>query len=494
MPVRNAAHYSRVEFQGCATSDHPPKMKGAWAKALPLVVAVLMGCGGPPAPVAPQNDTAARLDARLPAGLSMPPMRSFDRPDPVGPQRSNAEMALDFRDLFFRLESGRSLPVFTRYEGPVTLTMTGNVPPTAPQDLGRLLARLRSEAGIDIRQGSARDAQITVEFLSRRKMQSLVPNAACFVAPRVTGWDDYRASRRSARVDWATLTMREKATIFIPNDTAPQEIRDCLHEELAQALGPLNDLYRLPDSVFNDDNFHTVLTGFDMLMLRAAYAPELRSGMAEGEVAALLPGVLNRLNPRGSRGLSRAPAPPTPDGWKRAIETALAGGGSERARRDAARRAVAYAEAGRWQDPRRGFSHFAYGRLALAEELDKGLAAFLQAGAYFSADPTTQVQAAHVEMQLAAFALSTGQADEAITLTNRSLVTVMRSENAALLATLLMIKAEALDMAGRHQDATTVRVDSLGWARYGFGSEQAVRARLTEIALLSPANRTGLTR
>jgi len=34
---------------------------------------------------------------------------------------------------------------------------------------------------------------------------------------------------------------------------SPQEVRDCLHEELAQALGPLNDLYRLPDSVFNDD-------------------------------------------------------------------------------------------------------------------------------------------------------------------------------------------------------------------------------------------------
>ncbi len=45
-------------------------------------------------------------------------------------------------------------------------------------------------------------------------------------------------------------------------------MRDCLHEELAQALGPLNDLYRLSNSVFNDDNFHSVLTGFDMEMLR----------------------------------------------------------------------------------------------------------------------------------------------------------------------------------------------------------------------------------
>ncbi len=67
--------------------------------------------------------------------------------------------------------------------------------------------------------------------------------------------------------------------IFLPGDVSPQETRDCLHEEMAQALGPLNDLYRLGDSVFNDDNFHTVLTGFDMLVLRTYYAPDLRSGM-----------------------------------------------------------------------------------------------------------------------------------------------------------------------------------------------------------------------
>jgi hypothetical protein len=63
--------------------------------------------------------------------------------------------------------------------------------------------------------------------------------------------------------------------VFIPSDVSPQEVRDCLHEEVAQALGPLNDLYRLPDSVFNDDNFHAVLTGFDMLILRTYYDAEL---------------------------------------------------------------------------------------------------------------------------------------------------------------------------------------------------------------------------
>ena len=62
---------------------------------------------------------------------------------------------------------------------------------------------------------------------------------------------------------------------------------------------------------------------------------------------------------------------------------------------------------------------------------------------------------------------------------------VVQAENAALLSTLLMIKAEALEVQGRVVEAQAVRRDSLGWARYGFGSDDSVRARLSEIAALS---------
>ena len=49
-----------------------------------------------------------------------------------------------------------------------------------------------------------------------------------------------------------------------------------------------------------------------------------------------------------------------------------------------------------------------------------------------------------------------------------------------------MLKAEALDMEGRKSEAATVRLDSLGWARYGFASDDEIRARLHEIAALRP--------
>jgi hypothetical protein len=50
----------------------------------------------------------------------------------------------------------------------------------------------------------------------------------------------------------------------------------------------------------------------------------------------------------------------------------------------------------------------------------------------------------------------------------------------------LMIKAEALEMTGNPVQAQALRLDSFGWARYGFGTEDEVRRHLTEFAVLSP--------
>ncbi len=442
-----------------------------------LAVIALASCAGPDAP---SRDRAA--------DPALPPMQQFPPTRATPPSRPNAEMVQDFIDLSFSLETGRPVPVFTRFEGPIRVRMTGAAPPTAPRDLGRLLARLRSEAGLPISAARPDEpAEITVEFLPRRVMQRLVPRAACFVAPRVSSWEGYRRAAR-ADLDWTTLDTRDQAAIFVPNDTAPQEIRDCLHEELAQALGPLNDLYRLPDSVFNDDNIHTVLTGFDMLMLRATYAPELHSGMTPEAVGLRLPAILARLNPRGERG--PAPRPdPTPRAYVKAIETALGPGTSAAGRRDAAAAAVKIAESRSWSDARAGFAWLALGRLSLGRDRDTARLAFARAAEIYESRPELALQSAHADMQLAAFALAAGDADAALALTSRALPLAAQAENAALLASLLMVRAEALDLTGRPSEARAVRLDSLGWARYGFGPDAEVRARLLDIAALSPMNR-----
>jgi len=454
-----------------------------------ITVLELAGC-------ATSNSSAGEVAARqvtsramaLPAEL--PPMKAFASSRIEAPERPNREIAGDFLDLSFALESGRPLPVLTRFEGPVTLKVVGRAPAVLTGDLDRLLARLRIEAGIDIRRDdSAQPASITLELIPKHELQGLVPHAACFVAPNVSSWSEYKANRRAELTDWTRMTERTRMAVFVPGDVSPQEMRDCLHEEIAQALGPVNDLYRLADSVFNDDNFRTVLTGFDMLVLRTYYDPALHSGMTREQVAAKLPAILARLNPAGGPG-TPAPTSDTPAAWKTAIETALSGSGTSSGRREAARRAVDLARAYNWHDTRLAFSLFALGRLNLGVNSDVALAAFREADQIYGRLSGTELQEAYMGVQLAAHALSLGNAETAIAIVDAHLTAVKRAENAALLSTLMMIKAQALDHLGRGTEAQLVRLDSLGWARYGFGSEAEVGARLDEIAAIAPGGRS----
>ncbi|SFM12815.1 Protein of unknown function [Shimia aestuarii] len=419
---------------------------------------------------------------------TLPPMKSFATPQPAQPARSNRDIARDFLDLSFELESGRSLDTLTRFEGPITLRVTGKAPPAMMPDLNRLIARLRNEARIDIRLVRDASANITIQAVSRREIRKALPQAACFVVPNISSLSQYRSARRNASTNWALLESREKIALFVPNDASPQETRDCLHEELAQALGPLNDLYRLPDSVFNDDNIHAVLTGFDMTVLRAYYDPSLKNGMTRDQVAARLPAILARINPRGER-LSSRYLPATPRAWIDAVQTALGPGTPPANRRAAARRALQIAQQQGWQDHRLGFSHYALGRLMQSQDGNAAHAHFLNADRAYARVTQFGPHRAFVATQLAAHALSSGRTQEALNLIAPQLPPAAQYENAALLSTLMLLRAEALDVQGKLDEAGAVRLDSLGWARYGFGPDWAVRSKLREISALSPLNR-----
>ena len=416
---------------------------------------------------------------------TLPPMRGFSDNTVVPVTRSNPEMAEDFLDLTYRMESGRAIAAMSRFEGPITVRVAPGAPPSLGPDLDALLARLRREAGIDITRTDLPNASITVEPVPQKALQRAVPQAACFVVPQVHDWNEFLRVRKTDAVDWTTQRVRTTATMFIPADAAPQEIRDCLHEELAQAIGPLNDLYRLPDSVFNDDNIHAVLTGFDMLMLKATYAPELRSGMSRVQAAQVIGPLLARLNPRGERN-GYGTFPDTSRDWITAIETALTNGSSPGVRRQSIDRAVKIAHRFNWGGPREGFSYYALGRLQVGYDSTAALAAFNRADAIYGASPLMQIHSAHIAVQKAAFTLSAGDAIGTIKLADAAIPVAARHQNAALMATLMMFKAEALDMQGDSVAAEAVRVDSLGWARYGFGSDANVRDRLAEIHGLRP--------
>ncbi|KUJ80816.1 ATP-dependent transcriptional regulator [Ruegeria marisrubri] len=446
-----------------------------------ILALVLAGCSTTQA-----IDTPTRAQY---SDSTLPPMKRFTAPRPTPPVRSNANIAADFLSLHFELESGRELPVFTRFETPVTVRLTGSPPPTMKADLKRLLERLRREARIDIRQVKGGAANITIEAVSRDQIRRVLPHAACFVVPNASSLAEFRRDRRKQKSNWSLLTSRERLGIFVPNDVSPQEIRDCLHEEVAQALGPLNDLYRLPDSVFNDDNVHTVLTGFDMLVLRATYAPELHSGMTRPQVAAALPAILRRLNPRGER-IAAVPYSETPRSWVDAVQTALGPGAGTAQRHRAANRAASIAARSGWTDHRRAFPHYILGRMVQLDDPELAQQHYATALHFLAQTPATDLHRAYIATQTAAYAVALGNGTEALRQINPNLDVMARAENAAMLATLMMLKAEALELVGKPDQARAVRLDSLGWARYGFGSDWAVRSVMQDIALLNPRNRT----
>lgn len=447
--------------------------------ALPLM-ALLSACAQVPSttprPVAEPASRAQLLASPAPA------LRSAPAPvAPAAPRPAGGGIVADFLDLSFRMESGRTVPSFTRFEGPITVRMTGALPASAGPDLSRLLARLRGEAGIPISLTNSPAANITIEGIPRATLSGAVPKVACFVVPRVSGWAQYRAAQGTSQLDWTTLNRRDRATVFLPADAAPQEIRDCLHEELAQALGPLNDLYRLPDSVFNDDNIHAVLTPFDMKILRAYYDPALANGMSQSEVAQRLPAIFARIGaPSGRNG------GPTSRSYITSLETALVGGRPAATRQAAAGRAVAEATSRGWTGPRLGFANYALGRLSVGTNPARARQAFYAAEAQFAASPRTQLHRAHTAAQLAAFALRDGDTASVLRLTSQAIPTAKRYENPALLATLLMTKAHALRLDGRTAEAQSAHLDSLRAARYGFGSDANIQAQLQQIAQLRP--------
>lgn len=431
---------------------------------------------------------------RLSDGIDpISPLTAFDpgRSRPLPPMRANAEMVEDLIELGFFMESGREIPQFSRFEGPVKLVTRGAMTDVTERDLDRLLERLRSEARVDITRAAGNRVRegenvITVEFITRRQLRSVVPSAACFVVPNVASWDEFIENRRSPVIDWTRVARREKVAVFIPADTTQQEVRDCMHEEIAQGLGPLNDLFRLTDSVFNDDNFQTVLTGFDMLMLRAWYAPELEIGMTRAQVAARLPAILNRLNPAGRR--SPGPSPgSTPRPWVEAVEASLSAEGSMSQRRAAAARALELAREQGWSGPRLALSLMLSARLAGPGEGEAAMAALLIASEVYRSRPGGEVHAAHIDMQLAVQALAAAQFGMVLDLTERARPMAERTENGALLASLGFMRAEALAQTGREAEAERLRLDSMAAARYGFGSQAAAQARQAEIARLTGA-------
>ncbi|MXU65481.1 DUF2927 domain-containing protein [Oceanomicrobium pacificus] len=445
------------------------------ALALPLLAAA---CAELPAPASPERPQAQSVTvARFPTQIR-----------PQGVARSNRMLANDILELAFQLENGDPLPGLLRYERPVRIALRSEGLRAYRPEIDGLIARLRAEAGIDIAlTGDVARADMHIQLVPSAQMNRVAPGAACFIAPGVDGWEVFRKQGRRNRTDWRDLRTMGTVGIFIPDDSPPQEVRDCLHEEVAQALGPVNDVYRLSDTVFNDDNFHSVLTPFDMTVLRTIYQPEFRSGMPRAAMAAQLPRVLARTNPKGGRAPVAEAA--TNARWDEAIEQALDRRNRRGTRENGARAAVQLGQAMRPQDHRLGVSHLALGRLYLRQDASAATLQFVRAYDMFRrAAGGVDIRAAQAAMHLAVVALADGQNDIAFSLAEEALPAARAAENALLLSGLHAIQAAVFEARGQMQSAAAAQEDSLKWARFAFGpSSAAIREAQDQIDAFAEA-------
>ena len=90
-------------------------------------------------------------------------------------------------------------------------------------------------------------------------------------------------------------------------------------------------------------------------------------------------------------------------------------------------------------------------------------------------------------MQLASYQIAYGKGQEALD-TCPYLDAAMRRKR-SIAVNLDVPTREALELTGRASEARIVRLDSLNWARYGFGSEKHLKTKLREIQALNPLNR-----
>ena len=205
--------------------------------------------------------------------------------------------------------------------------------------LRRYLAWLRRHGGLDIALGRA-GANLHLRLVPGAAFAARLPGAACALVAGDRAWPPRPAAPPGPAEGGALTAM----TIFLPADAAPHRLRACLIEEIAQALGPVNDIPGLGDTIFNDDDAHLWPTRLDLLMLRVLYDPALESGLARAEAERRARRVLGRINPAGRRARALPPLSMPGEGrWRRLMATATARGTPPGRRRSAARDALAIA-------------------------------------------------------------------------------------------------------------------------------------------------------
>lgn len=211
---------------------------------------------------------------------------------------NNEDLARLFVRLTHGLESGEFRKDLQRFEGPVNVGMVGDGANAYQGFLRNFIAEIRDKAAMDISVGPP-PHDLLIRLVPGEKLLGEI-GIQCFVLFAQPTWEQFLA----APEDYTNLAVTQSGPqkqigIMIPSTIEPFKIRECLLEEIPQALGPANDLYGLADTIFNDDDGHTWPTQLDYLMLKVLYDDRLESGLSQAQTFKVARAVLGDVNPEG---------------------------------------------------------------------------------------------------------------------------------------------------------------------------------------------------
>jgi len=385
---------------------------------------------------------------------------------------SNRSLAALLATLVFEAEWGGRRAHLVRFEAPVRVALEG---PGAQRHAGFLagyFAYLRRHAGIDIALAPL-GRMLVIGFVPGGDFRALLPGAACTLVPGDRAWADFAADpdRLGGRALIAARRV-EAMTIFLPADAAPWRVRACLLEEIAQALGPINDLYGLGASIFNDDFAHLWPTRLDLLMLRVLYASEMRTGLAPTEAEARARAVLDRINPAGRRARD-LPRPRLADGarWRRLIGQATAHGTAPGRRRALAADALALSEAAAPGSPWHCLSLTLLGRLLTPADPNAALVHLRRAESVCArAHGAGDVRLLRLRLSIAAALLALDRPAEALEAVAGLGPSLAAHGLDAGVAEVYALTGRASLALGRGAEAAAAARRAEAWEAYAFGT------------------------
>lgn len=282
----------------------PARKKPARSAARPLFIGgaalVTLGLlGACVDPATHYSKHAARIEAT--GGLRTefaPTDAPFDDADLV----RNFERIAFFTEYTQRdgvLTQEETASTLSRWDGALKLRLEGGgVRPSDKSSYRRFAKRLSRLTGVNVSVGTATDEDVLVYILNEDERSAFRDALASTKNPDryqiIDDWTQDIYYPCVALVGYANENRGEISSgiIVIKAELEGVMRESCIHEELTQVMGLMNDHPDVRPSIFNDDEEFALLTKHDELLLRILYDKRLRPAMTLDEARPLIPAIV----------------------------------------------------------------------------------------------------------------------------------------------------------------------------------------------------------